>query len=62
MDLLNRIQELEETEDVEKCYKCTEFRNGYDGPYCMFLERNCDPEGCCSSFTFAEFWDTKRGY
>lgn len=62
MNLFSQITELEQAERIEKCCKCEEYRNGFEGPYCVWRECECDPEGCCDDFEFADFWRTKRGY
>lgn len=64
MDLIGIIEDFENEQDIleETCEKCENFRNGYDGPYCMFC--GCEPlmTMTCDAFEFSEFWKTKRGY
>ena len=62
MGLLDQISNLEETEDIEKCCKCEEYREGFDGPFCMWHHCECSPNDWCDAFEFADFWKTKRGY
>ena len=63
MKLLDSIKQLEKKENIKKCCKCEDYRHWDTGGHCELYECSCEPEDPgCSSFRFAEFWETKRGY
>ena len=52
--------EFEEDVFEQVCEKCENYRNGFDGPYC--LTWNDSPSGPCKYWILSDFWETKRGY
>lgn len=61
MNAMDQILALEADEE-DRCEKCTEFRNGYQGPYCVLMRSECSPWDICGSYELSDFWKTKRGY
>lgn len=59
MNLMDSIREFEEDSSKE-CSKCENYRQGYEGPYCVFYEE--EPLGPCSNWVLSAFWKNKRGY
>lgn len=53
------IKEFEEN-STKECSKCENYRQGYEGPYCVFYEEA--PLGPCDNWVLSAFWKNKRGY
>lgn len=60
MGLIDCIENFENNVNERTCEKCENYRNGFEGPYCVFYES--EPMGPCDMWHFSEFWETKRGY
>ena len=60
MGLIDTIQQYESDLIEETCEKCENYRNGWNGPYCVNHE--CEPMGPCLDWELSEFWYNKKGY
>lgn len=61
MELIDTIVSFESDLDEEHdATKCENYRNGFDGPYCIWHSHECF--GPCCDWELSDFWKNKKGY
>lgn len=63
MGLMDKIIGFEQEQKLDEEYdptKCENYRNGYEGPYCVWHQEECI--GPCNDWELGEFWQKRKGY